>query len=60
MWLNDVQQENKKPKVEAEELSIWEDRDEQENIGANDQYDSMVLEQTETEKVQMVTEFYFI
>ncbi|XP_019177196.1 PREDICTED: G2/mitotic-specific cyclin-2-like [Ipomoea nil] len=50
-------EENKKPKVEAKELSIWEDRDEQENVGANGQHAPMVLEQTETdstEKAQMV------
>ncbi|XP_031116865.1 G2/mitotic-specific cyclin-2-like [Ipomoea triloba] len=49
-------EENKKPKVEGKELSIWEDRDEQENIGANGQHAPMVLEQTEkdsTKKAQM-------
>nr|GMD26040.1 G2/mitotic-specific cyclin-2-like [Ipomoea batatas] len=48
---------NKKPKVEGKELSIWEDRDEQENIGANGQHAPMVSEQTETDstkKAQMV------
>nr|GMD58217.1 G2/mitotic-specific cyclin-2-like [Ipomoea batatas] len=49
-------EENKKPKVEGKELSIWEDRDEHENIGANGQHAPMVLEQTEkdsTKKAEM-------
>nr|GMD53413.1 G2/mitotic-specific cyclin-2-like [Ipomoea batatas] len=43
---------NKKPKVEGKELSIWEDRDEQENIGANGQHAPMVSEQTETDSTK--------
>nr|GMD56430.1 G2/mitotic-specific cyclin-2-like [Ipomoea batatas] len=45
-------EENKKPKVEGKELSIWEDRDEQENIGANGQHAPMVSEQTETDSTK--------